>query len=991
MIESDGIYSLPTPRLFTIDAGRPFLRDLAHGLLEAIVTDDPLALADMEILLPTRRAARALADAFVQAGPRRASILPRIRPIGDVDEDEIAVTADFNADDIDLPPAASPLERRLVLARLVAEADKMFSGQERWPAAIAAADELASLLDSFYAEEIDFARLDDLTPSEHAAHWERSLKFLRIVTDAWPDYLARTGQIDPAQRRGRLIDLRARQLVDERPAHPIIIAGTTGSAPAVARLMRAVASLPNGAVVLPGLDRALVRDAKAWSVIEDPHPQAGLKALLAFLERDASTVAAWPRSATEAAPSRRAGLLSLALRPAEATDDWRALVTDAAAEDPHLSDATRGLAIVEAEDEEAEAAAIAILMREALEAKERTAMLVTPDRTLARRVAAKLRRWNIAVDDSAGVPFANSPCGTYLRLAAAWLATPSDPHAALALVKHPLAGFGFDTHAARTAVIAFDAALRGLAPGPGLAGLAAKVASSAFFADRAGPLVTALVRAAQHWPTGRSAPFTDYLAAHVEVAENIAATSAEEGQTRLWRGEDGEAGASLLAELRETAMALGSISADDYAQAFSQILAGASLRRRSSAHPRLSILGPLEARLQSSDLMILSGLNEGVWPGDAGADPFLSRPMRKTLGLPSLERRVGLAAHDFAQGAAAPEVVVTRALRSGGAPAKPSRWIVRLKNILAGAGTVDAVDKSTRLAAWASALDAAGPVKRAPPPRPTPPVASRPRALYVTQVEKWLRNPYGIYARYVLGLRKLDALDEQFGARHVGNLLHKVYERAATENASRARLSELLDEESPVHGLGARERAFWRTGLEASLDWFSAFHADHLAVGAPAVLEQTGSLAIGAPAGPFVLSARADRIDLAHDGSVFLFDYKSGAIPTAPQMKTFRVQLPLTALIMEGGGFAQLGPRALGGFAYVKTYGVKSGGDMTAARGADAAAMVAKVGVDFAAWIAAFDDEATPYLSQPRPQFLDDHSDYDHLARRCEWNAGGDE
>lgn len=987
------LFARAAPRLFSIDAGRPFLADLAAAIRGLVADDDPLALADIEIILPTRRAARALADAFVAAAPGGASLLPRIRPLGDVDEDEIALAP---LGDVDLPPAIAPFERRLALARLVASADRAhFAGQENWPAAIAAASALAALLDSFHAEEVDFSALPALAPPEHAAHWQRTLDFLRIVTEAWPSYLAERGLIDPAERRALLIDRETRRFEAAPPAHPVIVAGTTGSAPAVARLIGAVARLERGAAVLPGLDRALSRDARAWNVIEDPHPQAGLKALLEKLAVDPAAVAPWPGSAPDDAPARRARLLSLALRPAEATDDWRDEIAKATAEDPALADACAGLLLVEAEDEESEASAVAILMRETLETPGRSAMLVTPDRTLGRRVAAKMRRWNVTLDDSAGVPFANSPCGTYLRLAAQWLAAPGDPQAALALAKSSLAGFGLDHGARRRAAAALDEGLRGLAPSGGVEGLRARVIAAAerrpALAERAAPVLERFSEAAKGWPQDGAAPFAALLDAHIAAAETLAADDAEPGDARLWRGEDGEAGAMLIADLRMAAPTLERIAPGDYPRAFAQLLSGSTVRRRAPAHPRLSILGPLEARLQSSDLVILGGLNEGVWPGDAGADPFLSRAMRAQLGLPSPERRTGLSAHDFAQGAAAPNVALTRAKRAGGAPTKPSRWIVRLKNILDGAGALDAADRSLSLAAWAAGLDEAGPQRRVPPPRPAPPFDARPRRLFVTQVETWLRDPYAIYARHILGLQSLDPLAEPFGAKHLGKLLHKVFERAAAVPADRSRLSVFVAEEAPAYGLGEVERAFWGSTIERALDWFAAFHAARLALGAPAVLEAQGEAAFAASAGAFTLAAKPDRIDRLASGEAAVFDYKSAKVPSRAEMEHFRVQAPLTALIVERGGFAALGPASIAGFYYLRTLNRKGRGDETGADGADARALLRSLEKGLLSWINAFDDPSTPYLSQPRPQFVDDYSDYDHLARRREWSLGDSE
>ncbi|MEM9170089.1 MAG: double-strand break repair protein AddB, partial [Pseudomonadota bacterium] len=412
-------FAAAAPRVFTIDPGRPFLTDLAARLDAALGP----ALPEARIYVPTRRAARGLADAFRAAASARgvdAVLLPRIAALGDVDDDEHAAFAGPGAAAREAAPAVSKSARRMTLARLVAAKDRAFAGHENWPAAFAAAGELGKLLDSFYAEEVPFAALDAIAPEGFAAHWKRSLDFLEIVTAAWPAYLQEIGRTDPAARQSEAVRAEIKFLRGHAGDTPVVVAGTTGSAPAVADLIGCAASLPRGVVVLPGVDRALAADAAGWAAIDASHPQAGLKALLERIDVAPDAVRPW-RAGT---PEARARLLSLALRPAEATSDWLDQIGAETARDPGLAAACDGLTLIEAADENEEASVIALAFREALETPGRTAMLITPDRLLALRVAARMRRWGVVVDDSGGAPFANTPCGTYLRLVADWLAAP---------------------------------------------------------------------------------------------------------------------------------------------------------------------------------------------------------------------------------------------------------------------------------------------------------------------------------------------------------------------------------------------------------------------------------------------------------------------------------------------------------------------------------------------------------------------------------------
>ncbi len=996
--DKGNIFEAARPRFFSIASDRPFLRAFAQTLRASITAKKDVALPDVVIFLPTRRAVRALSDAFVETSPGgQASLLPRVRALGDVDEDELIAFDGAAEDEIDLPPAISLSQRRLALAKLVAEKDKpFFDGQRRWAGAIAAADELGKLLDSLYTEEIDAAGLQSIVPETLAAHWRHSLEFLSIITERWPAYLRECGLMDPADRRVKLIDRQEARWRRDPPQTPVIVAGTTGSTPAVARMMKTVADLPMGCVLLPGLD--LQSPARIWDAVDEPHPQNGLKQLLTALGISREAILEWPGGDVRNQKTEdRAALIAVALRPAGASEEWRDWTAAAHKRGADLQAALSGVELVEAPDEDREAAAIALKMRATLEEKHKRAMLVTPDRDLARRVSLKMRRWGVAVDDSAGVPFANSACGAFLRLSAEWLADIADPARLMSVLDHPLFGGGLGDAERRRAVAQFDAALRGLRPGPGIAGLTEKIMAKRNRRPETEALLQTLADNAAYW---RDAPqtFAGRFNTHIAIAENLAATAREDGATRLWRGEDGEAGAGLLAQLQD---GLGHIVHDlpeDYPEIFTRLIANAVVRRRAPAHPRLFILGPLEARLQTADIVILGGLNEGVWPRDAAIDPFLSRPMRMALGLPSPEQRIGLAAHDFAQLSAAPAVMLTRAVRADGKPAKPSRWIIRLKNILAGANALAPIYRSQDYDALAARLDALGEMIKIGAPKPTPPIDARPTDFFVTQIEKLLRDPYGIYAKRILRLRKMEALNEPFDNRHAGNLFHQIFHDYAAApapptHAERIRaLDALFEKHAFAFGLSNDHKAFWRQPARDAFDWLARWDDNRRKAGTPVILEGQGVWAFAVGARRFTLNARADRIDKLHDGAAFIIDYKTGTPPTLRQTKTISPQLPLTGVIVKEGGYEELGAAPVSGFEYVRALRRSaSGANDTTVAGADAEALIDQAEERLRNLLAQYDDPDTAYLSQPRPQFVDDFGDYDHLARRRERNAMGGE
>ena len=991
-------FNSAAPRFYSIAAGRPFLSDLARTLY-ATLGDAPLSFSDMIILTPTRRAVRALSDAFWQEAHRAnrtATILPRIISLGDIDEDEIDLFFAGTHEELNFPPAVSAMERKLILAQLVAAKDRAYSGRENWAAALSAANELAKLIDSFYTEEIDLSKLGDIAPSGMAQHWAESLKFLEIVTKAWPAHLASIDRMDPADRRVKLIDAQTRSWAASPPTHPIVVAGSTGSAPSVTRMMDLIARLDQGLVVLPGLDQTLI-DNQGWGGIDDPHPQSGLKALLNSCAIDPAAVRHWPGSETL---SDRQALLSLTLRPASATNDWRDLVQQAVSTDPALQNATNGLSIIEASDEETEATSIALIMRETLETAHKTAMLVTPDRDLSRRVAAKMARWGVHIDDSGGVPFHNCPHGVFLRLVASWLQNPADPVCVMAMVRHPLCRLGLSETDHRKAVTALDIGLRGLVPpSQSVAALEEKLsrARNSSLAAQAQPAIDALAKAAPE-NLHKLSSFAAVFDAHMRAAEDLASDSEEPGAIRLWRLQDGDIGAALMQQVGAITASIEA-GAADYPSIFTELISTTTVRPTKPAHPRLLILGPLEARLQTADRVILGGLNEGVWPADAPIDPFLSRPMRAEIGLPSPERRHGLAAHDFAQLAAKDDVFLTRSIRAGGKPAKPSRWLVRLKNILSGANAFDRINHTQKYETLAALLNEPSSVQPVAPPQPRPPLAARPTSMFVTRVGKLLRDPYGVYASEILRLRPMDRLGEAFAARHFGELLHLTFEefckahREASPEVPENVLRDLFYTHAARFGYRIEEDAFWKDAVAQTLQWFAGFHAEQLRNGAPAVIEGQGEASIDIDGQIFTISARADRIDVTNSGGADLIDYKFKSLPSLKQIRAdFSPQLPLTGLIVQQGGFEGLPKTDIDGFHYIRVLDRHPDPRKNAsgATGDQAKDAIKEAEQGLRNLISLYRDESHPYLSQPRPEFIDDYGDYDQLARRKEWQAQED-
>ena len=999
------------PRWFAIPAHRPFLEDLAAGVLDWLGEQAPEALSDATILLPNRRAARAFTSALSALSGDRPVLLPQVRPLGDLEEDEPPFTPGELG--LDLPPAIAPLTRRFEMARMIAEDFAPGIAPLR---ALEMADSLGGFLDSCHIEEVeDPGRIATLVEADFAEHWQASAEFLGLAVEAWPRRLEAMGLVDMSWRRTRLLRLLAERWRSHPPRGAVIAAGSTGTVKAAADVLRAVANAPQGCVVLPGLDLDLRLDA--WDAIEEQHPQSALKRLLERVGVERDGVRPWFRRpgepAVEAGGLARQRLVNEALRPAEATADWQTeikrLRADATEGADPIALGLEGLSVVATRTEEDAAATIALMMRETLETPGRTCALVTPDLALGRRVAARLERWGVVADSSSGVGLDRMPVGVLVDLAARFMADPLKPQTVLGLVKHELTLLAEATDGAvgELEKVAFRGPrtqgwdriedrlrrsadlqvrrLQAMQPG-GPGGPRSREATA--LAGRLQAL-SETARAA----FAPSAPLDTAARALTGLVESLAGAE-------VWAGPDGEAAASLLSQLIEGGASLGAVSPTDFAELVTGLLHDTTVRTGGATHPSLRILGAIEARLVRADRMILAGLEEGVWPRGAPIDPFLSRPMRKTLGLPPPERRVGQTAQDFVQAACAPEAILIHTERRGGQPAVRSRWLWRLEMLTRGAGVV--IARPSGALAGARALDApaAGQGGLAKRPAPRPPVDRRPRRLPVTGVERWVRDPYAIYARYVLNLRQMDRPGQSAEALLRGQAVHKAVERLTLAwpdvlpDDCEDQMATLLHQELRQHGFEDASMAREGPLARNCARWLAGFEMRRRARGIEIRVEEEVTLTFATDVAPFTVTAKADRIELSSTGAAIL-DFKTGQIPSAKQVRTgFAPQLTLTGAILAEAGLKDVGPVEPEDLTYVRVVGRKVAGEAkTVAEGTEAAALSMAALAGLNARVARFDVQTTPYHSWVAPQFMGNFGgNYDHLARVWEWHvAGGEE
>jgi ATP-dependent helicase/nuclease subunit B len=1039
-------------RVFSVPLSAPFLRSVVAALVDGRLVEgfearnEPAKLAQATLYLPTRRALRVVREIFLDELRTDAVVLPRIVALGDIDEDELAFAEEAEqfggAAPLDIPPKLAELERRLTLAKLVAAWAKSPVSSPLvvgGPAStLALAGDLARLIDDMVTRGVDWDGLDGLVPDQLDQYWQYSLEFLKIARKLWPEHLREISRIEPAARRDLLIAAEAARLTAHHNA-PVIAAGSTGSMPATAKFLHAVAALPRGAVVLPGLDTDL--DDEAWQAIggirdiqgkltsgpSSNHPQFAMQALLQRFGIKRSDV----EMLVPSSPDGRDTLVSEAMRPSGATAQWHDRLKQPGIAEK-ITNGMKSLALVEAPNPEMEALAIAITMREARHLN-KSAALVTADRALARRVMAALTRWNLDFDDSGGDALLETAAGVFARLAAQAVATGLEPPTLLALLKHPLCRLGGAAGEWRDAIETLEfALLRGTRPQAASVGLAhefsrfrseleklwngetsslhqaeprARLKSHAL--DRTGLLIAALQQALAPLEALKAAPhdFAELAHRHREI---LIALSRDRHEVALaFEEREGLALATafddLLGEQKPSGLM---VRLNDYPEVFQTAFAERAVRRVEKPGAMLHIYGPLESRLMQADRVIIGGLIEGVWPPAPRTDPWLSRPMRHELGLDLPERRIGLSAHDFAQLLGAGDVILSHSAKAGGAPAVASRFLHRLEAVAGEERWKAAKLLGEKYVRFAHELDRPAQVRPIAQPAPKPSRATRPLKLSVTAIEDWLRDPYTIYARHILKLDALDPVDMPLSAADRGSAIHD-----ALGEFTRSFASALPDDPARVlRGIGEKyflplmerpeARALWWPRFQRIAQWFAAWESARRGNIVAIDAEIRGEITI--PLGnerSFILSARADRIERRRDGRFVILDYKTGQPPTGKQVRMgLSPQLTLEAAILREGGFANIpSDSSVGELAYVRLSGNNPPGEHKSLelkikpsdtpQPPDAAADYARQQLEVL--IRKFENEDEPYTSLNLPMWTSRYGTYDDLARIKEWSAAG--
>ncbi|MGB0919250.1 MAG: double-strand break repair protein AddB [Holosporaceae bacterium] len=1022
--------------------GVPFLRELALTLLKAVAgTPHPgIALSKVTLFLPTERAIKdftaCLMDEHHKAHKDRAkslctTLLPQCFTLGHLAPAAYALMQEKVPPALQKAQIITPSQRLGLLLQLIGQ-----TNTQNIPMAVALrlAHALSNLLDRAAIEEVSLSALETLVPEHFSKHWQESLRFLEIVTKAWPSLLAEKNLIEPYVFEQNCANALSDFFTLAPPHTPVIIAGSTGTAPRIARLMKAVLSYAAGTVVLPSFD---LQTSVPPEGLPKGHAQAQLHHLLQDLACNVSNVKQWPQRGGQQSDAQQHLLR-------QAFEEARLKEQNSTTESLHKAD--HALHLIEADTQAHEALCIALCLRQMLEDPHKTATIVVADPDLGKLIQTQMQRFGVSLTSAAGKLLTTHPLARFLTLLLNCVTQPDDLSLWLDLLKHPLTGCFVtplrplssrlkDKLISHVESLVLRAQTPLKAPGQPitLKTLLRQINQTPFqkrfrlalrlFLPALRPLLSLQNNFKQKDRYDETPKDQDKKHCLETLCEALRTSAALLSGLKL----DTKSLVALDAQLKtinlnvtpdafclvlrtldksiEDKNFLPFMSLED----LSDFLHHQWRLQTYGATPksaRVTLLGTRDLRLCESDVMFLAGLNEGSWPATPQENPWLSRSMRAHLGLDDEERLQTLAAHDFYEGASRPFVILSRSKRVMGADTTPSRFLQRLDHTLNKQGLAF---KKLPHTLWANALDKPLAIKPCTPPAPKPPSWARARTFSPTSFELLRRNPYGFYARSILKLHKEEPLGGRQGPAFLGTLMHATIEAFAnriawlqtgkpfaTPYAPQAALDDLPELKrlfltiahdffAPFQHNAALGLFGWQRLLTLA-DPLVALFAEAMHHNHQLYHEILGSYTFDTGEGPIKLHARADRIDLTPTGA-WLIDYKTGVLPTEKDVNEgFSPQLPLYGLLWTEGGFTHSLPFTsshvpLAGLAFWQL-GLKGVVQKQLSNPAHLATQALDL---FLQTATVFLKEDTPFLAEPIPSKTPAYNDYAHLARTAEW------
>ena len=890
--------------IWTINHTENFLKCLAIGILEECDFRND-KLAEVTILLPTKRAAKLIQDIFLENLQTSAILLPNIIPFQEIGEEELINPRKTK-------PSIPKISRRFLLTRLILKQMETSQSIPKLEIANNLAKELEYFVDDIQTHSIKLDSIDKIVPENLASHWQNTLEFLNIIRFNWPKILDEQNLSDPIERRNKLFEQLSLKWSTKAPKGLIIAAGTTATIPATRELMKVIKNLPNGVLVLPGLDINL--EERAWNCIDETHPQFSLKEFLKYINHDRCDINSWPYKEKTKSKMIREQFISETMRPKETTELWLQIKKQ-------QQNISNGISIIQAENNQNEAINVAVAMRHIEQKKNLSCALITHDKQLAKNVSYLLKNWDINIENSYGVSLSETKQGIFLQLVAEVSLNNFSSISLLSLLKHQLLGCGIEKIELIKNIHEIEINhIRGKRYLTGINELYERISSDLNSSKEIINWLKYFKNTISDFSLlklNKKVPFSKLLRAHINCCEKLAKTPDANGLQKMWTGEDGESCSNFLKMLINNSEGMGDINCSSYQKFFSELLNEESFVGNNTSHSKLKILSPIEARLTYHDIVILGGLNEGVWPEELKTGPWLNLEMRNSLGLPKLDNKIGQSASDLCHGLGAKEVLLTRSIKENRNPSIASRWWYRIENIIniSNDSKKENIIDPRNIQNWSKNLFIPDKKISCSPPEPNIPERNKPRSFSITNAGILLRNPYEFYVKNILKLVPLERIEPEDEKTTYGIILHKILEvflthSFAINNSYEQNYNNFLNTSEKIitqYAISKVQKKLWFTRIKSIGEKFiNHITSDSIKID-KYLIEIKGQYKFETKVGSFSIIGKADRIDLFNKNEIRIIDYKTGKVPDKWKINNgFEPQMILLALIASHDGFERI-------------------------------------------------------------------------------------